>query len=81
MLYPAIYRDLDFKTIDKLCKINKEFEQFIEQTDRLLTAQERYFKSTEKELDEYCDIYFGSDSEMEAYCHEKNIPNGESLAD
>lgn len=81
VLYPATYRDLDFKTIDKLCKINKEFEQFIEQTDRLLTAQERYYKSTEKELDEYCDTYFGSDSEMEGYCQEKNIPNGESLAD
>ena len=31
ILFPAIYKDLDFKTIDKLCKINKEFEQFIEQ--------------------------------------------------
>lgn len=81
VLYPAIYRDLDFKTIDKLCKINKEFEQFIEQTDRLLTAQERYYKSTEKELDEYCDTYFASDSEMEAYCQEKNISNGEEGTD
>lgn len=44
ILFPATYRDLDFKTIDKLCKINKEFEQFIEQTDRLMTAQERYYK-------------------------------------
>jgi hypothetical protein len=77
VLYPPTYRDLDFKTIDKLCKINKEFEQFIEQTDRLMTAQERYYKSTEKELDEYCDHYFDSDTEMEAYCDEKNIPNGE----
>ncbi len=77
ILFPAIYRDLDFKTIDKLCKINKEFEQFIEQTDRLLTAQERYFKSTEKELDEFCDDYFDSDTEVEKYCKEKNIPTGE----
>lgn len=81
VLYPPKYRDLDFKTIDKLCKINKEFEQFIEQTDRLLTAQERYYKSTEKELDEYCDTYFSSDTEMETYCKEKNIPNGEVSAD
>jgi hypothetical protein len=77
VIFPATYRDLDFKTIDKLCKINKEFEQFIEQTDRLMTAQERYYKSTEKELDEYCDYYFDSDTEMEAYCKDKNIPNGE----
>lgn len=77
VLFPATYRDLDFKTIDKLCKINKEFEQFIEQTDRLMTAQERYYKSTEKELDEYCDHYFENDSEMEEYCKQKNIPNGD----
>jgi hypothetical protein len=77
ILFPAIYRDLDFKTIDKLCKINQEFEQFIEQTDRLMTAQERYYKSTEKELDEFCDGYFDNDSEIEKYCKDKNIPNGE----
>lgn len=29
ILYPAVFRDLDFKTIDKLCKMNKEFERFI----------------------------------------------------
>jgi len=77
ILFPAIYKDLDFKTIDKLCKINKEFEQFIEQTDRLMTAQERYYKSTEKELDEFCDGYFDNDSEIEKYCKDKYIPNGE----
>lgn len=77
ILFPATYRDLDFKTIDKLCKINKEFEQFIEQTDRLMTAQERYYRSTEKELNEFCDDYFENDSEIERYCKEKNIPNGE----
>lgn len=77
ILFPAIYKDLDFKTIDKLCKINKEFEQFIEQIDRLMTAQERYYKSTEKELDEFCDGYFENDSEIGKYCKDKNIPNGE----
>lgn len=79
VLFPASYRDLDFKTIDKLCKINNEFEQFIEQTDRLMTAQERYYKSTEKELDEFCDDYFESDTEIEKYCKDKNIPNGEEI--
>lgn len=74
VLFQAKYRDLDFKTIDKLCKINKEFEQFIEQTEKLMTAEERYFKSTEKELDEFCDKYFINDSEVEQYCKDKNIP-------
>lgn len=74
VLFTAKYRDLDFKTIDKLCKINKEFEKFIEQTEKLMTAEERYYKSTEKELDEFCDDYFSNDSEVEKYCKEKHIP-------
>ena len=74
VLFQAKYHDLDFKTIDKLCKMNKEFEKFIEQTEKLMTAEERYFKSTEKELDEFCDNYFSSDSEIEKYCKDKNIP-------
>ncbi len=75
ILFQAKYRDLDFKTIDKLCKMNKEFEKFIEQTEKLMTAEERYYKSTEKELDEFCDDYFANDSEVEKYCKDKFIPS------
>ena len=74
ILFQAKYRDLDFKTMDKLCKMNKEFEKFIEQAEKLMTAEERYYKSTEKELDEFCDDCFASDSEVQKYCIEKNIP-------
>lgn len=74
ILLPAKFRNLDFKTIDKLCKINKEFEKFIEQTEKLMTAEDRYYKSTEKELDEFCDDYFANDSEVEKYCMERHIP-------
>ena len=74
ILYPAIYRDLDFKTIDKLCKMNDKFNKFIEQTDNLMTAEERYYKSTEKEFDEFCDDYFVNDTEIEKYCTDKHIP-------
>jgi len=74
ILFQSKHRELDFKTIDKLCKINKEFETFFEQTEKLMTAEERYFKSTEKELDEFCDKYFENDSEIKTYCEEKHIP-------
>ena len=75
VLFPANYRELDFKTIDKLCKINPEFNKFIEQTEKLLTlTDDRYYKSVEKELDEFCDDYFESDTEVEKYCKEKGIP-------
>jgi len=74
VLFTPKYRDLDFKTIDKLCKINPDFERFIEQTEKLLTANEKYAKATEKELNEFCDTYFSNDSDFEQYCKEKNIP-------
>lgn len=74
VLFQAKFRDLDFRTIDKLCKINIEFEKLIEQTEKLMTAEEKYHKSTEKELDEFCDDYFLNDTAIEKYCKEKKIP-------
>lgn len=74
VLFQPKYHELDFKTIDKLCKINKEFESFIEQTEKLLTADERYYKAIEKELEAFCDSSFENDTEVKKYCEEKNIP-------
>ncbi len=74
ILFPAIFRNLDFKTIDKLCKMNKDFEKFIEQTEKLMTAEDRYYESTETELDQFCDRYFANDSEVEKYCKDYYIP-------
>lgn len=73
ILYHAKYKDLDFKTIDKLCRINNEFEKFIEQVELLLTADEKYVKASEKELNSYCDKYFVTDTEIEQYCNENKI--------
>lgn len=74
ILYPSRYKELDFKTIDKLCKINSAFEQLIGQTEKLLTASDRYHSASERELDDFCDPYFKSDSEIEKYCRQKHIP-------
>jgi hypothetical protein len=57
--------------------MNKEFEKFIEQTEKLMTANEAYFSGTEKELEEFCDRYFVNDSDIENYCNEKHIPINE----
>jgi len=78
ILFQAKYHTLDFKTIDKLCKINKEFEKFIEQTEKLLTAEDRYHNAIEKELNEFCDDYFENDSDIEKYCKDKYIPIDEN---
>ena len=45
----------------------------MEQAEKLLTANERYVTATERELEEFCDKYFESDTEMEEYCQKKNI--------
>jgi hypothetical protein len=74
ILYPSKYKELDFKTIDKLCRINDNFERFIGIIEKILTAPEKYVKSVEKELNEYCDSYFFNDSEVKEYCKDKNIP-------
>jgi len=74
ILFPSKYKELDFKTIDKLCKINQSFENFIELAEKTLTASERYIKPTKKELETFCDSYFTQDTEIEKYCLEKNIP-------
>ncbi|OIV40355.1 hypothetical protein [Flavobacterium johnsoniae] len=74
VLHQSTFRDLDFKTIDKLCKMNKEFEKFIDQTEKLMTASEKYISGAEKELSEFCDNYFINDTEMEDYCKLMHIP-------
>ena len=74
ILYPARYKDLDFKTLDKLCNLNKEFEKFVAQNEKLLNAQQRYSDSTRRELIEYCDDPLANDADIEAYCEKHNIP-------
>jgi hypothetical protein len=74
ILFQPKYKDLDFKTIDKLCKMNEKFKHFIVHTEKLMTANEKYIAGAEKEFDEFCDDYFANDTEVENYCREKNIP-------
>ena len=74
ILYSSKLKELDFKTIDKLCKINKDFENFIEYIEKILSVEDRYYNSVEKEFNNFCDKYFENDSDIEKYCNEKNIP-------
>jgi hypothetical protein len=74
ILFPSKYKELDFKTIDKLCKINKSFESFIGLVKKTISAPDGYVDSIEKELAEECDAYFSNDSEVIEYCKDKYIP-------
>ena len=74
ILFQAKYKELDFKTIDKLCKVNDNFKKFIVYVENILTANEKYVQGSQKELIEFCDKYFKNDTEIEEYCKSKNIP-------
>lgn len=80
ILFQAKSKDLDFKTIDKLCDVNKDYAGFVEIVEKLLTAENKYYQSTKKELVDCCDTCLTSESEIEKYCKDKNIPSKEDLS-
>lgn len=75
ILYPAKRKELDFKTIEKLCNINNDFKRFIEQIEKVITADIKFIEDVKRRLEELCDRCFKSDSEISSYCKEKNIPS------
>lgn len=74
ILFQSKYKELDFKTIDKLSKVNIDFEKFIVHVEKILTADEKYINSSQKELIDFCDSFLTEDSEIKEYCINKNIP-------
>lgn len=76
-LFPATYRELDFRTIDKLCNINPAFLNFIEHAEKLITAEEKYFGAAKNDFNRFCDPILANDSEIESYCLKHHIPYGE----
>lgn len=74
VLFQPKHHEIDFKTVDKLCNMNKEFDKFIAHTEKLMTASEKYIEDAEKGFNDFCDPYFKSDTDMKKYCIDKNIP-------
>lgn len=74
ILFPARYRQLDFKTIEKLCNINDNFSKFFEQIEKVITVDSKYAKDVKKGMEDLCDPFFNNDNEIEDYCKTKNIP-------
>ncbi len=57
---------------EKFSKVIIDHSELIE---KLLTATDKYYRQTDKELSEYCDPIFHDDAEIEKYCKLKKIPN------
>ncbi len=73
LLFNAKYRELDFKTIDRLCDENKGFREFIELIDKYLDAEDKYLNGVKKEFEEKCDNILNNEDYI-FYCKDKNIP-------
>ena len=74
ILVPARKNELDYYTIDKLCRINQDFKDFITKTIKVITAQTDILEDVKGGLQRFCDKGFASDDEIIPYCNENHIP-------
>ena len=74
ILFEAREKEIDYTTLDKLCKINPDVRTFIEKLNLVLNATKGYAKGAQAELERICDEVFKNDNELEKYCQDKNIP-------
>jgi hypothetical protein len=72
ILFNAQHKELDINTIDKLCKMNKDFEDFIKIIEKYLNANDDYIEITKKEMLGFCDKIL-NDDEIMKHCKNKNI--------
>lgn len=73
-LFPARENELDYYTIDKLCRMNPEFKSFITKITKVLNAQTEVLEDVKGGLQKFCDKVFSSQEEILKYCDENHIP-------
>ena len=74
ILFPAKKNELDYYTIDKLCRINTDFKNFITRSTKVINAQTEVLEDVKGGLLRFCDKGFSSEDEVLAYCNENHIP-------
>lgn len=73
ILFPSMYKDLDFRTIDKLCNNNNEFREFIEGTEKIVSASDKYLNPALMEFKTKFDKTLDKKQDLIDYCVEKGI--------
>lgn len=73
-LFPARKNELDYYTIDKLCRINNDFKSFITKATKVLNAQTEVLEDVKSGLQKFCDKGFSSQEEILEYCNANHIP-------
>lgn len=74
ILFSAKKNEVDYFTVDKLCRINDDFRKFMERTARVLNAQPDMLDDIKSGLAMFCDNGFSSNEDLVRYCKERNIP-------
>ena len=74
ILFAARKNEVDYFTIDKLCRINEDFKRFMERTARVLNAHPEMLEDVKGGLVQCCDKGFMTNEDLVKYCNEKNIP-------
>lgn len=74
VLFQARKNELDYYTIDKLCRLNDNFKAFINKTTNVLNAQPNLVEDVKNGLRHYCDGGFDNEDDILAYCKEEHIP-------
>lgn len=74
ILCQAKEKELDYDTIDKLCHLNPDFKNFIEELTKVMNAPKNYADVTLSSFVNSCDEIFKSDQELENYCTKNCIP-------
>ena len=74
VLFPARKNELDYYTIDKLCRMNPDFKSFMTKATKVLNAQAEVLEDVKGGLQQFCDKGFSSQEEILEYCDENHIP-------
>lgn len=74
ILRPARKNELDYYTIDKMCRINNDFKNFVTKVTKVLNAQTEVLEDVKSGLQKFCDKGFSSSEEIPIYCNENHIP-------
>ncbi|MCK8621488.1 hypothetical protein [Prevotella sp. E13-27] len=74
VLFQARKNELDYYTIDKLCRLNDHFKDFITKTTNVLNAQANLVDDVKNGLQRFCDAGFINEDETMTYCRENHIP-------
>ncbi|MDI9357364.1 MAG: hypothetical protein QM528_00275 [Phycisphaerales bacterium] len=82
VIVDAKFKDIDLKTIDKLCNNNYDFKDFVEKINNILNEdKDKNHEVLMKALNETCDPCLLHEEAIKEYCKQNHIPLKEKEED